>query len=143
MSISELRITIDMRKTLLILSFLTFLASAADAQVTTVMKVSVTIVSGAKTEIPSNLFLSDNPNDAKHGEIIITSSPNSDVAMYSDENCELTNDLGEVISIETGSLLETDSTSGTYKLSLNGALPTDENLSGNYRGHMVTTIVYL
>ena len=132
-----------MKKTLLILSFLAFLATAADAQVTAVMKVSATIISGARTEIPSKLFLSDNPNDAKHGEIIVTSSPNSDVEVYSHENCELTNNLGEIINIKTGSFLEVDSVAGTRKLSFNGALPTNKRLAGNYRGNMVTTIVYL
>lgn len=143
MSISELRITFDMIKTLLILSFLAFIATDADAQVSAVMKVSVTVVSGAKAEIPSDLFLSNNPDAAKHGEIIITSSPNSDIAMYSDQNCTLVNDLGEIINVETDSLLEVDSVAGIHKLSLNGVLPANTRLAGSYTGNIVTTIVFL
>jgi uncharacterized membrane protein len=132
-----------MKKLFLILPLLLLFATHGLAQVTAVMKVSVTVISGAKTEITSNFFLSDNPVSAKHGEVIVTSSPNSEVAVYSDENCTLTNDLGEIINVATDSLLEIDSTTGTHTLSLNGKLPTTKKLAGKYTGNMVTTIVYL
>lgn len=132
-----------MKKILLILPFLLIFQTNISSQVTAVMKVSVNVVSGAKAETPANLFLSNNQNNSHQGEVIITSSPNADIDVFTSEEFTLTNNLGETISIETDSLLDVDSSLGTYTLSINGDLPSNKKLSGKYTGNLVTTIVYL
>lgn len=143
MSISELTPTIDMKKILLILPFLLILQADISAQVTAVLKVSVNVVSGVKAETPANLFLSNSPTNSHNGEVIITSSPSSDVEIETKESCTLTNNSGHSIQIKTDSLFDFNPDSGTHSLSINGDLPSNKKISGNYTGNLVTTIVYL
>ncbi|MEP1151153.1 MAG: hypothetical protein ABJH08_05435 [Balneola sp.] len=132
-----------MKKILLILSFLLLSQISASAQEIAVMKVSVNVVSGAKAEQISDLFISANSNESLSGQLIITSSPNSEIQVQTDSDCTLVNESGEIITVQTNSLLNLDNNTGAHHLSLNGKLPKEALASGNFKGNLVTTIVYL
>jgi hypothetical protein len=132
-----------MKNLILVSFFILLFSTTAFTQAIAVMKASVTIVSGGKTEIPTDLFLSSNPANSRHGEVIITSSPNTDINIFSEKECTLVNKIGETIKIKTDSLLDINSNLGTHTFSVNATLPTHNKLNGNYIGSMVTTIEYL
>ena len=143
MSISELTTTIDMKKILLILPFLLILQADISAQVTAVMKISVRVVSGVNVEKVSNLLVSSNSENSLRGQLVITSSPNSEIAVTTSDDCTLVNELGETLTLHTNSVLDSNATSGAHHLSLGGQFPNKTSLSGTYKGNLVTTIVYL
>lgn len=143
MSTSDIELTIDMKKILLILSFLLLSQLPASAQAIAVMKVSVNVVSGAKTEQISNLFISGDSKNSLNGQLVITSSPNSEIQVHTNSDCTLENEFGEKLTVQTNSVLKLDNITGAHHLSLNGKLPKGTPPSGKFIGNLVTTIVYL
>ena len=113
------------------------------AQATAVMKVSVQVISGVKAEKITNLYLSDDISADHNGEIIISTTPLSDVFIFVDENSVLTNTSRETFQIKTDSLITSDTNTGTSAVSISGSLPANKKLSGQYTGSITTTIVYL
>merc|ERR1711974_155428 len=101
-----------MKKTSLLLSLILLLPVGLHAQATAVMKVSVEVVSGVKAEKLTNLYLTDDVSADHNGEIIITTTPLSDILISVEENSTLTNSLGETFQIETDSLITSDTSSG-------------------------------
>ena len=132
-----------MKKSCLILLVMLFSALSASAQVTAIMQASVKIVSGVQAEQVSSLQLSENLSSAHDGEVIITSSPLSEVFIFVDENSVLTNSIGETVEIKTDSLVNADIESGKSSISISGSLPEKKKIIGQYSGTVVTTIVYL
>lgn len=132
-----------MKKTLLTLLFLLLLQISASAQIAVVMKISARVVSGVKVEKISNLFVSSSIENSLHGQLVITSSPNSEIQIETNDDCILANESGETLTLQTNSVLDFNPNSGVYRLSLGGKLPKKSSLSGNYKGNLVTTIIYL
>jgi hypothetical protein len=132
-----------MRKLLLILTFSWCFAAVGTAQVTAVMKVSAEVISGVNVQKASDLFISENSSKSHAGEIIINSSPSSDIQIITQENFTVKNSSGEIILIEADSLLDFNATTGTHSLKVNSQLPAANSIPGNYTGNMLTTIVYL
>lgn len=132
-----------MKKILLILPFLILLQANISAQVTAVMTVSVRVVSGVNAQSPSDLYLTRNLDNSQRGEVTFTTTPYSDVEIETNDSCTLSNNSGHSIKIKTDGLFVSNPESGAYSLSINGKLPLNKELTGNYTGNLVTTIVYL
>lgn len=132
-----------MKKVFFLLPLMLFLSLGLRAQETTIMTVSVKVISGVNAEKISDLYLTDRASSIHDGEIIITTTPRSDVFISVDENSMLTNSQGETFQIETDSLITSDTRSGTSLVSISGSLPENKKLAGRYTGTVTTTIVYL
>ena len=132
-----------MKKTFFLLPLLILFSVGLCAQVTSTMTVSAQVISGVKTEKISNLYLSNHSSSAHNGEIIISSSPLSDVFIFVEENSVLTDSSGDTFQIETDSLISSDTHTGISAVSISGTLPSNKNLTGQYSGTITTTIVYL
>jgi hypothetical protein len=132
-----------MKKSFLILSLALFLSAAAHAQAAAVMKVSVQIISGVKTEKTSDLYISNNSLSNHDGEVLISTAPLSDMYIFVDESSILKNKDGQILEVKTDSLITTDLKSGKHSISLSSSLPANQSYKGQYSGSVTTTIIYL
>ncbi|HBZ39007.1 MAG TPA: hypothetical protein DEO59_11230 [Balneola sp.] len=132
-----------MKKSRLILLVLMLSTLDAHAQVTAIMQASVKIVSGVQAEQVSSLQLSENLSSNHDGEVIITSTPLSEVFIFVDEHSSVSNTFGETVEIKTDSLVNADIESGISSISISGTLPQKNKINGQYSGTVVATIVYL
>lgn len=130
-----------------LLFFFAFIVNTSlKAQATAVMKVSVTVVSGAGIQSITDLELS-NPTSSSaaysNGSFTVISPPNTDVLVNHQKNVRATNGSGNHLTIPTYSSIEHDSVKGTHTVSFKASLPQNKPVAGFYKGSLNTTIEYL
>lgn len=129
----------------------TFYAVTLNAQVTTVMKAKVNVITGTQITTIDNLNLDltnvDTPNlNINHIEIFKLKAENiADINLKIDEDIELTNQFGEVIKIKNNTKYHTNN-DGTHTLKLidfDHYNINEMEYQGNYNGDMIAVIDYL
>lgn len=116
------------------------------AQATAVMKVSVTVVSGAGIQGLTDLELSNATSSTaaySNGSFTVVSSPNTEVLVNHQKSVLTTNATGNQLTIPTYSSIEYDSVKGTHTVSFKAELPKDKPIAGFYKGSLNTTVEYL
>ncbi len=150
MSISN-ETLIDMKTTSTYLTLLLLLTIASStnivAQATAVMRVEVTIISGAsltqasKVELP--LSLSSNSASANQEMFQITTAKNTALDFDCPKSVLVTNEFGETVTIYTNSSVSENKETGSRYFALESNATPTLNTRGNYSGTLTTTIDYL
>ena len=116
------------------------------AQATAVMKVSVTVVSGAGIQGLTDLEVSNSASSTdaySNGSFTVVSSPNTEVLVNHQKSVLTTNETGSQLTIPTYSSIKHDSVKGTHTISFKAELPKNKPTAGLYKGSLNTTIEYL
>tara|TARA_R110002096_G_scaffold183757_12_gene361928 strand:+ start:12369 stop:12791 length:423 start_codon:yes stop_codon:yes gene_type:complete len=138
--------TISKYLTLLLLLAVASSANLA-AQATAVMRVEVTIISGASltqaSDIELPLSISSNSASTNQEMFQITTSKNTALDFDCPESVLVTNEFGESVTIYTNSSVTENKETGSRYFALESNATPTHNTRGKYSGTLTTTIDYL
>lgn len=134
-----------------IVSIIFILVSASGshliAQVSAVMQVKATIISGAGfsslEENAIDLSQANLSGNVSAGSFQLSTAPGADISIHLKENPILINENGEVMKVAPLSLIQNISNTGNHHISINGNIPVQDNLNGQYNGSVTAVIDYL
>lgn len=124
-----------------------FSGAQISAQVTAVMDVKVTIISGASLTQQNelNLFLHQNDTSASKSENLfqLTTAKHTEVNLDLPELVQVTNEFGETATIRTNCSSIENKDLGTHIIEMKSSLADSQPVRGRYFGVFTTTIDYL
>src|SRR5690554_4482207 len=125
----------------------TFSSTQVNAQVTAVMEVKVTVISGAsltqQNELNLLLQTSGSSTSINDNLFELTTAKHTEVNFNLPESVQVTNEFGETATIITNCSSIQNKDLGTHTIGMESSLADTQPIRGKYSGEFTTTIDYL